>query len=83
MKTPASIAAGPMVGANCHAGIAAVAIGWLKLGPMGAGGIREGYCAEERIRDHTNTRENTQVQGPCEEVKPLLLPVSLSLYKLG
>ena len=56
MKTPASAAAGPTVGANCRGGNTADAIGWLMLGPMDAGGTGEGCCAIERIwiiRTHT------------------------------
>src|SRR5664279_3856918 len=44
MKTPASAAAGPTVGANCRGGVTADAIGWLELGPMDAGGIRGGIA---------------------------------------
>ena len=35
-------AGGPTVGANCHDGVTAVAMGWLELGPMDAVGSREG-----------------------------------------
>ena len=42
MKTPASAAEGPTVGANCRGGITADAIGWLELGPMDAVGSGEG-----------------------------------------
>ena len=42
MKTPASAAAGPTVGANCRGGITADAMRWLMLGPMDAGGTGEG-----------------------------------------
>ena len=79
MKTPASAAAGPTVGANCRGGITADAIGWLMLGPMDAGGTGEECCANEHMQDHTEHTRITQVQGPREEVKPLLLLVSLSV----
>ena len=42
--------------APCRGGITADAIGWLKLGPMDAGGTGEGYCANERMQNHTNTQ---------------------------
>ena len=42
METPASAAASPTVGANCHGGITADAIDRLMLGPMDAGGTGEG-----------------------------------------
>lgn len=34
METPANAATCPMVGANCHGGVMADAIGWLKLAPI-------------------------------------------------
>ena len=45
---------------------------------MDARGFGEGLCAEEHTREdeHTHTRF-TQVRGPREEVKPLLLLVCL------
>jgi hypothetical protein len=49
MKTPASAAAGPMVGANCRGGVTAVAMGRLKAGMMDTGGSGEGRCS----KDHT------------------------------
>ena len=44
MITPASAAAGPTVGANCRGGITADAIGWLRVGPMDAGGSGRGLA---------------------------------------
>ena len=41
---------------SCRGGFTADAIGWLKLGPMDAGGTGEGYHAKERMQDHTNTQ---------------------------
>jgi len=35
---------------KCRGGNTADAMGWLILGPMDAGGIGEGSCAEERRR---------------------------------
>src|SRR5664279_5007995 len=55
MKTPASAAAGPTVGANCRGGVTADAMGWLMLGPMDAGGAGEGRCAKEHTRKNTST----------------------------
>ena len=81
--TPASAAACPTVGANCRGGITADAIGWLMLGPMDVGGTGEGFCANEQIQDHTKHTRITQVQGPHEEVKPLLLHVSLCIICVG
>ena len=75
MNTPASTAAGPTVGANCRRGEQTDAIGWLKLGPMDAVGTGEGLCAGLCTqRTQTQTRF-TKVQGPREELKPLLLLV--------
>ena len=75
MNTPASAAAGPTVGANYRRGELIDAMGWLELGPMDAVGTGEGLCVGLRTqRTRTHTRF-TQVQGPREEVKPLLLLV--------
>ena len=58
------------------------------MGPMDAGGIRERVSAlRSTHEEHTSTPRSTQVQGPREEVKPLLLPASLyisryQVYKL-
>ena len=75
METPASAAAGPTVGANCYRGEQTDAIGWLKLGPMDTGGTGERWCVELRTRNTQAHTGYTQVQGPREEVKPLLLLV--------
>ena len=73
MNTPASAAAGPTVGANCRRGEQTYAMGRLMLGPNGRWRHRGGIM--RRItHKHTHTRF-TQVQGPREEVKPLLLLV--------
>src|SRR5664279_3032165 len=76
MKTPASAAAGPTVGANCRGGVTADAIGWLKLGADGRWRYpgRDSALKSAHGRHKKNTR-CTQVQDPREEVKPLLLPV--------
>ena len=75
METPASAAAGPMVGSNYRRGEQTDAIGWLKLGPIDAGGTGEGWCVGLRTRNTRTHTRFTQVQGPREEVKPLLLLV--------
>ena len=46
----------------------------LSLGPMDARGFEEGLCTEKHTREDEHTRF-TQVRGPREEVKPLLLLV--------
>ena len=75
MNTPASAAGGPTVGTNYRRGEQTDAMGRLKLGPMDAVRTGEGLCAGLRTqRTQTHTRF-TQVQGPREEVKPLLLLV--------
>jgi len=75
MKTPAGAAASPTVGANYRRVDEKDAMGWLKLGPMDSGGSGEGGRAEEHTRC-------TQVQGPREEVKPLLLLVCLNMISV-
>ena len=55
MKTPASVAAGPTVGANCRGGITEDAIDRLTLGPMDTGGTGEGW----RIGIHTSKYSKT------------------------
>ena len=75
METPASAAVDPTVGAKCRRGKQTDAIGWLELGPNGRWRNRGGMV--RRIM-HTYTQTHTcftQVQGPREEVKPLLLLV--------
>ena len=74
METPASAATGPTVGANCRHGEQTDAWGRLKLGPMDTGGTGEEWCVELHTRSKAHTR-STQVQGPREEAKPLLLLV--------
>ena len=75
LKIPASAAVGPTVDANCRRGEQTDAMGWLMLGPMDTVGTGEGLCVGLRTqRTRTHTRF-TQVQGPREEVKPLLLLV--------
>ena len=75
MKTPASAATDPTVGANCRGGITADAIGWLELGADGRWRHRGGFVRRNTYAKYTNTHGFTQVQGPREEVRPLLLPV--------
>ena len=56
MKTPASAAAGPTVGANSRGGVTADAIGWLEIGPMDSGGTGEGlYVGIRTQRTQTHT----------------------------
>ena len=50
------------------------AMGRLMLGPMDADGTGEGLCVGIHTNSHTHT-QFTQVQGPREEVKPVLLLV--------
>jgi len=71
MKTPASAAAGPTVGANCRGGVTADAIGWLEIGADG----RWRYPGREDAQASTliKTQARTQVQGSPIEIKPLLL----------
>ena len=63
---------------RCRGGNTADAIGWLKLGPMDAGGTGRDTALQSASGSYEHIRF-TQVQGPREEVKPLLLPVSLSV----
>ena len=58
----------------CRRGEQTDAIRRLKLGPMDAGDTGEGLCVGSHTQTHTHTRTRfTQVRGPREEVKPLLL----------
>ena len=49
---------------------------WTLEAPGRDTALRSAYGSYEHTR-------STQVQGPREEVKPLLLPVSLSVYNLS
>jgi hypothetical protein len=82
------------VGANCRGLITADAIGWLELGPEwtleepGEGKRGEDHTRKDtkNSHKHTQTPGFTQVQGPREEVRPLLLLVctkvdDISSYK--
>ena len=51
--------------------------GRLKLGPMDAVGTGEGWCVELHTRKAQTHTRFTQIQGPREEVNPLLLLVCL------
>ena len=52
------------------------------MGPMDAGGIRERASAlRSTHEEHTSTPRSTQVQGPREEVKLLLLLASLCISR--
>ena len=75
IKTPASVAAGPMVGDNCRGGITADAIGWLEFGADGRWRYRGGMVHRNTHTEILKDTQSTQVQGPREEVKPLLLLV--------
>jgi len=64
--------------------VTADAIGWLELGPEwtlevpGEGKRGEDHTRKNTTHTHTNSRQtqgSTQVQGPREEVRPLLLLV--------
>jgi hypothetical protein len=89
IKTPASAAAGPMVGANCHGGVTAVAMGRLKLGPMDAGGSGRGIGVVETVHKETHKQHNTTNtrdypgSGPLCKVKPLLLLVCTMVDELS
>lgn len=73
MSTPAGVSTCPTVGANCRGGVMADAMGRLKLG---AGWTPEDPGREDALESaHRRTQRSTQVQGPREEVKPLLLLV--------
>ena len=60
---------------GCRRGELTDAMGWLKLGLMDAVGTGEGWCVELHTRKTQKHTRFTQVQGPREEVKPLLLLV--------
>ena len=84
MKTPASAAASPTVGANCRGGVTTDAMGWLKCGAgwtlLAPGRASTLESVHETHTTHTDTHRHTrftQVRGPRVEVTPLLLPVSL------
>ena len=75
METPDSATAGPTVGANCRRGEQTDAIGWQVRGRWTLlVPVRDSALKNAHGRHKMNTRY-TQVQGPREEVKPLLLLV--------
>ena len=59
----------------CRRGKWTDAMGWLELGAMDAVGTGEGWSVELRTWKTQGHTRFTQVQGPREEVKPLLLLV--------
>ena len=75
MKTPASAAAGPTVGANCRGCVTADAIGWLKMWGRWTLEDPGRACTHEHAHKEHNTHGFTQVRGSREEITPLLLPV--------
>ena len=60
---------------TCRGGVTADAIEWLEIGADVRWRHREGFVRRDTYTKNTNTRGFTQVQGPREEVRPLLLLV--------
>ena len=60
---------------TCRGGIMADAIGWLEFGADGCWRHRGGFVRRDTHTKNTNTHGFTQVQGPREEARPLLLLV--------
>jgi hypothetical protein len=81
MKTPTSIAIGPMVGAKCHRGETTYAMGWLKEGPNYAlEDLGQGNTLRSTIERDTAA---TQVWGCRKDIKPLLLHYYLYIWMDG
>jgi hypothetical protein len=78
MKTPASAAAGPMVGTKCRLGETTYAMGWLKKGPnyaledSGKGNALRSMTEKDTVA--------TQVRGSSKEIKTLLLHYYLYIW---
>jgi hypothetical protein len=60
---------------KCRRGETTYATGWLKWGRLYTGGSGRGKARRDRAQSTLLTHRATQVQGPREEVTPLLLHV--------
>ena len=72
---PASATASPTVGANCRRGEQQMPMGRLKFGGRWTLEDSGRDYVRESTHEKINTHGFTQVRGPREEVKPLLLLV--------